>query len=712
MYHAGTYPSLPVGPVQFLWRAMPSMKVKEDEPTETGCLRLASKLWIFCHPSMFGEALREVQTAVSNYDMSRTNDWACGVGGASEVGVVMSISVQELKDELLRFRLLGPRSHAVLMAVLTPVLDFCGQCVTSSTSDDAVKDDTHPSPSLWGEAHHTLQQHARLLSSLYPSIKAAVSSSYFSRGTVVGMVVSDPRLCSPASRTDMVSSFFPKKLAGVKGSTHDGDEDGDSEDDTEQLSCTDETLTEASLDGKAPTVPFTTPTCHVPILPPEIAYSPLWDDGTRNLVSLSKVPDHILNEARSKQFPRRDDINIGVKGAQIPVLLIHQSLSNGCSPAAVENSTCITSCGWDLLLPKNWGMAFWVALIYHGGHACGLKELQRCMLECRTLMFPNDFPDTLAGKQENKAIQEDMERKYRLNPPEKRQNYGKFSIATPFHCSWETLFTECSEPAVKRPKNEPCNLPREVILEHCDSSFYVLRSRDILCKLSQFMEHMSLRGRHRKVGGVTCIHGTSLVVVKEMHPNALVAVSFEMFGRGKVGTTGTTLYVPTIADLRSLVNSKSFCGPIEPINPRGMTLVTKEFIQIGTSLLSKRQRREIKGLKCTGAQTGSTSTGAQAGSTSTDAQTGSTSTGAQAGSTSTGAQTGSTSTGAQAGSTSTGAQTGSTSTGAQAGSTSTGAQTGSTSTGAQAGSTSTGTQAGSTSSGAQAGSGNIILWMV
>ena len=675
MYHDGTFPTRPIGPVQFLWCAASSQGEEKGEESEMECLSVTSKLWLFCHPSMFEEALREVQKATSKCDIGEVgvvNDVTSGVGG------VTPISVHGLKDELVRFRLLGPRSHAVVMEVLKPILDFSEQGAGGpcSTSDN-------PQP-WWADQRSTLQGHARLLSSLYSTILAAATPSVFSRGAVVGMVVSDPRLIAPSTRANMVSSFYPKKLSSVKGHTPHVEEcnghtphveecNGHSEsDDDEELSkavVTMVTMSEATMDGKAPVSLSTTPTCTVPILPPRVAYSPLWDEGTRNAVSLSKVPDHILNEARSKQFPRQGDLQIGGKGDRVPVLLVHQSTLSGCFPASLDKSNCVTGCGWDLLLPKNWGMAFWVALVYCGAHACGLRELQRCLLECRALQFPNDFPDTAAGRRESRAEQDDQERKYRCYPPAKRPNYGKLSIAAPFHCSWENLFTGDSELLAKRPKNDLYSYHGEVTPGQSDSSvticFYVLRSRAVLTNLVQLMEHTSLKNRQcsqRKAGEVTCTHGGSALALKETHCNALVAISFEMFGRGKV-SSWAALYVPTKGDLKSLVDSKTYTGPVEPINRRGITIVSKESIHIGTSIVSKKQQREmLRGLKSkisTVTQSGSTSTVTQSGSTSTVTQSGSTSTVTQSGSTSTVTQSGSTPTVTQSGSTSTVTQSGS-----------------------------------------------------
>ena len=688
MYRDGTYPFHPVGPVQFLWNVVPVKVGQREQGVESEVHRLSttSKLWIFCHPAMFEEAFTEVQKAISKHDLCRSNQFCkrnletssgttIGVGGVSEI---TSLSVQGLKDELLRFRLLGPRSHAVLMEVLRPIFHFSDDSsLFDSAGSDAPpprkesdaplprkesdappprKDSDVPPPRKesdappprkesdappprkesdappprkesdappprkessapwWKDQQHVLQEHASVLSSVYPSIRGAPTPSSFSRGTAIGMVVRDPRLFLPSTRTDMVSSFYPKVTA-VKRQTRVHDE-CDSEDEDEGLSKAEITVgnIEAASDGKNLVTSTTTPTCTVPVLPALLAYSSLWDDDVRRVVSLSRQPDHFLNEARSKQFPKQGDLDIG-DSVGIPVVLLHQSLSNGCTSTSLDK---LTGFGWDLLLPKNWGMAFWVSLVYRGARVCGLTELQRSLLECRVLQFPKDFPDTLACKQESQVVQEDLERRFRCYPPDKRPNYGKLSITTPFHCPWETLLSDDIVVMTKKPRIEPHSYHGDV---SCDNSvtscFYVLRSRTHLTTLSQFMEHTSERGllRSKTKGGESpCLHGDTLNVLKQTHTNAFVAISFEMFGRGKI-SSWAAFCVPTVADLRSLVENKTYSGPVEPINHRGVTIVSGDSFLIGASHVSKKLRRAVlkdaKNMISTRVESSSSSTAAE-----------------------------------------------------------------------------------------------------
>ena len=62
--------------------------------------------------------------------------------------------------------------------------------------------------------------------------------------------------------------------------------------------------------------------------------------------------------------------------------------------------------GWDIILPSGWAMAFWIALVYRGARSGGLQESQTLVLEQGVPFFPNNFPDTPAGKAYNAKLQE------------------------------------------------------------------------------------------------------------------------------------------------------------------------------------------------------------------------------------------------------------------------------------------------------------------
>ena len=159
MYCSRCYPYGAIGPVQFLWQMQTLHHI--DEVVLNSAQSPASKLWVWCHPGMYEEVLSEVQAVVESFNSRQSDGSAvrklpssttstitgkgvmCKAGESSAVSqpcsstmststggeVIASqmgipISVKSLKDELVRFRLIGPRSHALLMETLKPVFNF------------------------------------------------------------------------------------------------------------------------------------------------------------------------------------------------------------------------------------------------------------------------------------------------------------------------------------------------------------------------------------------------------------------------------------------------------------------------------------------------------------------------------------------------------------------------------------------------------------
>lgn len=90
------------------------------------------------------------------------------------------------------------------------------------------------------------------------------------------------------------------------------------------------------------------------------------------------------------------------------------------------------SCRATVLLPANWGMAFWLAFTYAGARAGGLREGSMIEYETGRLRCPLDFPDTECCMQEEKIIAATLTAKHHKYPPGKRPNYDKLFTNSPF----------------------------------------------------------------------------------------------------------------------------------------------------------------------------------------------------------------------------------------------------------------------------------------
>ena len=409
--------------------------------------------------------------------------------GVEKEGISKSVSrvltVTSLKDEFVRFRLIGPRSHALVMETLEPVMKpvSAETPIFSSLSTSHPDLTKIPDPIPWWNGDTTLHDHTQLLSSCLGDLKNALSPADFLEGAVLGMVVEDPRLFTPCKRTDMVSAYYPKKvdvLKWVSGITSDVGIGGEGESGREEEEGDGGRERGGEVEGEMSDVEEGEPTSdseHELMvvstsegerngehkerenveLPLELAYSTLWDPGIRRTVKESHVLDHLLNDVRSKLLTKSPVLSLGRKSPRIPVLLIRQAYSSrvdgvlhleggGCSSGyrsgISQSITTSLGSGWDLVLPSNWAMAFWVALVYRGARACGMEELQKCYLECGVPSFPLDYPDTQVGRRYAEGKQEEAEQKFHRYPPDKRRNYGKLLIQDVFCSPWSKLVSQ------------------------------------------------------------------------------------------------------------------------------------------------------------------------------------------------------------------------------------------------------------------------------
>lgn len=461
MYKAGAYPCGAIAPVQFLWQATPPSR-DVGASSGGGSEDKATKLWIWCHPAVQEEVLFELEAAVKAYrkvterlhsrlhaaeemlsdsECPATECRACDGSASAEACPALNVTSRDL----VRFRLIGPRSHALLMETLKPVWsDEQGSnsgCTTFESGIDKSSENgesEEPTQKWWlgEEVQPHLTRNAEVLAAHYPAIKSADNPAHFSRGAVIGMCVQDPRLFTPSKKTDMVSSYYPKKRRPHESQMKEIAIPAHA--DICNVGGVAKPSPDVGLAG--PSSPFSPslPGPSLPdILPPEVAYSSIWDPAVCDIVKRSRIPDHLLGRKRSEEFVRCSSLNLGDSAPHIPVLLIQQS-PQGC-PGDVSLAT-----GWDLVLPPEYGMAFWVSLIYRGARVCGLNELSKCSVESRLLHFPQDFPDTFVGRQHNSDQRKCLEEEYLRKPPNKRINYGKFLVPTPFHIVWEDCVRQWS----------------------------------------------------------------------------------------------------------------------------------------------------------------------------------------------------------------------------------------------------------------------------
>ncbi|KAG0236775.1 hypothetical protein BGX31_003811 [Mortierella sp. GBA43] len=147
LYEYDSFPQRMVAPATFLWR----QDDMTDNRTESGELSKECQLWMWIHPSAFEQAKTVIQDAVTKSSLER------------------SVQIKDLENSLVMFDFTGPRSTALLQAVLKPS-----------------KSSPSPETAINEQAHKT-----------WETISNMRTSSSLPPGIVLSLVVDDPRLTFP-----------------------------------------------------------------------------------------------------------------------------------------------------------------------------------------------------------------------------------------------------------------------------------------------------------------------------------------------------------------------------------------------------------------------------------------------------------------------------------------------------------------------------------
>ncbi|XP_078397233.1 ribonucleases P/MRP protein subunit POP1 [Cetorhinus maximus] len=411
LYKADRYPEKPLGPVTFLWRPKTQSENRQ--------------LWIWAHPALKMDLLTELQLVCQCLDapvpepapsecktITHTTVKQTNVVGlkrkrqdkAGEVvipekkiigngtrdplktvtwtSLTTGIIIEDLTMEILRYRLIGPLSHCVMFEAL--------QAAVLKNSEGSEEAGLH---CWWSEyckrpENVTLHNRQEGVLLLLPGI---TSPAEISAGTILGLTVGDPRLNMPKNRTTAMQD--PSQSKDL------------------------EKIRELCLNGVGA----------------ECAQSQIWDRNVRNIVTETKISEQELNQMRSKLLVPGTRLDLGPQESKIPILLVQQP-----GKMAGQEHTGWGS-GWDILIPKGWGMAFWIPLIYRGARAGGLQEGAKHTQYKGLPHFPDDFPDCPAGIQHSEETEKELIGIYKKYPPAKRPNYIHHGTKTPFRCPWQRL---------------------------------------------------------------------------------------------------------------------------------------------------------------------------------------------------------------------------------------------------------------------------------
>ncbi|XP_063155607.1 ribonucleases P/MRP protein subunit POP1 [Candoia aspera] len=469
------------------------------------------------------------------------------------------ITISDLTMEVLRYRLIGPLSHCVLTKALKVALVHTDLDPTDPEVNSWwVENCRNPD---WVSLHHRQETTFETLQGL--------CSSDIPSGTVLGLTVGDPRVNLPKKRSKAMPN--PAKYQ---------------EDKVKQL----------MLEGVSE----------------ECAQSFLWDCHVRKSVTDSKMSEQDLNHLRSKLLVPGSHLDLGLRESKIPILLVQQP------GKMVGDDRLGWGSGWDIYLPKGWGMAFWLPFIYQGARVGGLQEASKHSLYKGTPHVPNDYPDCPAGSQFAKELEENLLEKFKRRPPAKRANYIKHGTLAPFLCPWDKLTQDwearnkvhvkslqisaldsegfvSEEHVLSGPSSKTCMVDaptskadqqidtccqimqmenEEKAIEACltdevisNQTFCILRTRKLLRQISVWCQPTSSKRRylqhHASKLNEKELAEDTLMSIYQHYPRALVWVSLSLLKKGNP-ELHTMICIPAKDDLLQLDRDQHFCGPQEP----------------------------------------------------------------------------------------------------------------------------------------------------
>ncbi|XP_071390459.1 ribonucleases P/MRP protein subunit POP1 [Centroberyx affinis] len=565
VYRAGQYPSQPLGPVTFLWRPRSQASAHRQ-------------LWIWAHPTLKQDLLLELQSVCqcceavlppvapvvtlaelvpsvepelkpenppeAKQTPGTKRKRSCkdadgppakkilGDGTRSPTTPVTwkssstGIVINDLTMEIVRYRLIGPQSHSVL----TETLEAATDCDAMSKSQPS---------SLWWPEHckdESKMSLHRQQADAFHILKGIYSTGEVASGTVLGLTVDDPRLTLPKKKG--------KALPNVK----------------QAQEVDEEKRKELVLRG----------------VPEHCCQSFLWEQSVRDNVTYNKISEQELNRMRSEVLVPGSRLSPTPLQGRVPLLLVHQPGKQ------VGQEMSSWGAGWDLLLPKGWGMAFWVPLVYRGVRIGGLKMSLKHSQNKGAPHFPHDYPDCPAGVQFQEEQEAELLDKFKRRPPAKRTNYIKHGCLAPFRCpwqqlaeEWELIMREGGEEGRGHDQTQTAiqtnTLTAEEVTSHRDvaittpqSSFTVLRNRKSLRLLSGWCRPTSSKGqRSRRAGEVPPLDRSSVTSFLSAHGKSLVWVRLSLLSKGKP-ELHALVCVPTPEDLKLQHKEPGCSGPQEP----------------------------------------------------------------------------------------------------------------------------------------------------
>ncbi|XP_008555363.1 ribonucleases P/MRP protein subunit POP1 [Microplitis demolitor] len=461
-------------------------------------------IWIWVHPALVKDVLDELVSSLNLVEVLSA-DSAKTKSYRNSTGCSLEFLT------LNRFRLRGPMAPTIITdALRCPSFTFNQE--ESSNPETMEVDVAQPWQNFWyqepGHRKSFIEQ-----KDIFEKVKELNSPDQFPRHGILGLTVLDPRFYFPAKRTKVEYKSL-------------------------------------------------TPTYDVINVDKSTAASPLWESSVREDVKKNFKSTEQINKLRSGNLVPGVENDSGFNEdiiTKVPIILVQHPGTEA------ENKSIGFNSGIDIILPAGWALAFWLSFVYRCARPIGLREYRSAVFESMMLNQPEvNHPDTAEYKREAEEMQIKLKDKYFRYPPNRRVNFTKLSISSPFNCEWGILIKEWTD----------------------KENLQVLRDPKIINSLSQAFNSFNNR-RNRKSPVSTSLNFNDSAILDK---SCLVTVKVTVETKGKPNNF-SIICLPTEEDLKKFNDDRKWGGPIEKKKTDKFEAQRKA-LRIKHKLLLKRERRK------------------------------------------------------------------------------------------------------------------------
>ncbi|CAK9816947.1 Ribonucleases P/MRP protein subunit POP1 [Anthophora plagiata] len=501
------YPRFPIGHVHFLWR-----------PNQSN-LRT---IWIWVHPSFLDDFVAEIVSSFEFHsDEARsTSSNDCFTSPCSYINK-KNCTMNVHKNTLNRFRFYGPLTLSVLTKALRlPNFDekFDSKLDTAQFDDNQMEceEEDQSSDRSWYIEYYSKQENIeswKIQKQLWQTLRTLHSPSQLPPNIVLGFTVLDPRFNLPNKRTKPQREMHTTEIMSMP-------------------------LPNANL-------------------------SAIWEQEIRQKISKACATTSAINKLRSQclvpGLSNDKHFNERIM-AKIPILLIQR-------PGMNNTGLCS---GIDIILPSNWAIPFWLACIFRCARVGALRESKSIAFEYENMQSPDvNDPDTLIYTKEALSTKLELKEKYFRYPSNRRVNFTKFGISSPFFCEWRILMREWTE----------------------TEDFFVLRDRKLLKLLQESLPGGKVHKKNYNKSN-TYVPNATLQNAFE-NKNCLVRVKVSIVQRG-CPKRFAVICMPTGADIQKFQSDKNWSGPVEKLHVDPNENIRKASRKNHLALLKRLKRQRIR----------------------------------------------------------------------------------------------------------------------